>query len=340
MKFTVGYQLNDQDPFVDIVRDYRDHICEVYFPWLTMPSGRASLSSRRGYVDWSAQERLETDLTTLKDMGVRLDLLFNANCYGGRAVSVSLANEVCSVIDRLADVMGGVDVVTTTSPAVAHIIRSEYDTIRIRASVNMRIGTVQGMEYVAHLFDEYCVQREYNRSLERLAELKAWAATHGKALCLLVNSGCMNHCSGQSFHDNLVAHEQDVDETEKLGGFMPHMCWQFLKDRSHWIRLLQNSWLRPEDLHRYKGIIDSAKLATRMHVNARMVINAFVSGRFAGNLLDLFEPGHGPALAPWIIDNTRFPEDWFEHALNCRGEAECGECQATLDRVLVNVGDG
>ena len=46
--------------------------------------------------------------------------------------------------------------------------------------------------------------------------LKAWADANGKSLHFLVNSGCMNYCSGQSFHDNLVAHEAEIAETTGL----------------------------------------------------------------------------------------------------------------------------
>ena len=42
MRFAVGYQLPEEgeETLVDIVRDHRERIAEVYFPWLDMPSGR------------------------------------------------------------------------------------------------------------------------------------------------------------------------------------------------------------------------------------------------------------------------------------------------------------
>ena len=82
IKFAVGYQLpeGEEEPLVDIVRFYRDHIAEVYFSWLDQSSGRSSLINRRGMVNWSGQERMEQDLAAIRQMGVKLDLLFNANC--------------------------------------------------------------------------------------------------------------------------------------------------------------------------------------------------------------------------------------------------------------------
>ncbi len=340
MQFAVGYQLpNDEgEPLLDIIADYRDHVAEVYFPWADMPSGRAPLATQHGYTNWSAQSRLEQDLRDLREMGLRLDVLFNANCYGGRAISQWLENQVCSVLDHMAETVGGTDVVTTTSPFVARTVKKHYPGIETRASVNMRIGTVKGMEYLSDVFDAYHVQREYNRDLGHLQELKAWADANGKGLVILANSGCLAFCSGQTFHDNMVAHEAEIDETANVDDWVAHTCWRFLRDRANWVSVLQNTWIRPEDLHKYEGPCSTVKLATRMHERPRMVIDAYARGTFSGNLLDLCEPGFGPLFAPYIIDNSRFPADWFERTSTCgRRCHDCRYCADVLDQVLIDV---
>jgi len=337
MNFAVGYQLPDPDeePFPQIVADFRGRIEEVYFPWLDMPSGRSPMASRSGWVDWEAQQVLEEDLRAIKAMGIKLDLLFNANCYGGDSLSQSLANRVCSIVEHLGEV-AGLDAITTTSLFIARTVKQSFPAIDVRASVNMRLGTVKAFEYVADLFDSFYLQREYNRDLERIGEVKAWCDAHGKGLHFLVNSGCLNWCSGQSFHDNLVAHEAEIADTVNVAGWNPSQCWNFLARRENWVCLLQNSWIRPEDLHHYEGLFSVAKLATRMHANPRRVIQAYCEGRYRGNLLDLLEPGHGPLLAPYILDNSRFPEDWFERSTACEKRCEkCGYCREVLGRVMV-----
>ncbi len=324
---------------VEVIADYAEHIAEVYFPWADMPSGRAPLATRRGYTDWAAQRDLERDLFRLREMGVRLDLLFNAACYGGRAISEWLENQVRSVLDYLEAGVGGADIVTTTSPFVARTVKRYFPNVEVRASVNMRIGTIKGMQYLADVFDSYHVQREYNRDVAYLRELKAWADGAGKRLIMLVNSGCMIHCSGQSFHDNMVAHEAEIDECRNVTDWNAHTCWRFLQDPANRVSVLQNTWVRPEDLHHYEGLFEVVKLATRMHARPRAVIDAYVNRRFRGNLLDLMEPGFGPAFAPAIIDNTRFPEDWFERTSTCDRRCHaCDYCAGVLERVLVKVG--
>jgi len=341
MKLAVGYQLpeEDEEPFVDVVRDYRDQIAEVYFPWVDMPSGRAAMASQRGYADWTAQQRLEQDLLACREMGLSLDLLFNANCYGGKAASQFLENQVASVLTHLGDLVGGPDVVTTTSLAVARTVKRHFPKVDVRASVNMRIGSVQAMEYVKGLFDSFCIQRDRQRDLSCVRRLKRWADANGKTISMLANSGCLRSCPGQVFHDNMVAHEQEVDETANIQGWTPHVCWNLYKDRANWRAILQATWVRPEDLHHYEGLVPLAKLATRMHANPRLVIHAYAERRYRGNLLDLFEPGFGPIFAPCVIDNTRFPDDWFDHSSTCAGTCEdCDYCAGVLEQVLVNMG--
>ncbi|MFO7946525.1 MAG: hypothetical protein R6V19_06915 [Armatimonadota bacterium] len=340
MKFAVGYQLPGEgdESFIDLVADYSDHIAEVYFPWSDMPSGRAPLTTRQGYTDWSAQDHLEHDLIALKQMGVKLDILFNANCYGGRAISRWLENKVRSVLDYLQHLLGGVDICTTTSPFIARTVKKYHPDIEVRASVNMRIGTVKGMQYLADLFDSYHVQRDNQRNVEYLQNVKEWADANEKRLIILANSGCLAYCSGQTFHDNLVAHEAEIDETANVEGWTAHTCWRYLQDPENRVAVLQNTWIRPEDIKHYEEYCDVVKLATRMHARPRLVIDAYSRGRFRGNLLDLCEPGFGPLFAPQIIDNSRFPDDWFQKTSTCDRQChKCSYCAQVLEEVLVRM---
>ena len=339
MKFAVGFQLYDlgEEPFSEIVRTYQDRISEVFFAWQDAPSGRSGIATRHGYTDWTAQSRTEEELRAIKDMGIKLDILFNGNCYGEYALSEKLANNVISILRHLEETVGGVEIVTTASPAIAHTVKKHFPNMEVRASVNMKIGTVKGMEYLSGLFDSFHVQRDYNRVLDHLRMLKQWADGAGKKLVMLANSGCFIHCSGQIFHDNLVAHEAQICEVANLKDFTPYVCWNALKNRENWPMLLQNTWVRPEDLHHYEDLFDTVKLATRMHARPGMVIDAYCRGKFFGNTLDLCEPGFGRAIAPYIINNMAFPEDWFEKTTGCDKQChQCGYCKSVLEKVLLN----
>ncbi len=338
MKFSVGYQLreDEESSFLSLIEPYRDHIAEVYFPWIDLPSGRGSIAESGGYINWRAQEQLLSDLKAIKKMGIKTDLLLNGNCYGEDSMSERLHRHISSVLDYLGEEGCLPDVVTTASPAVAHMIRKCAKPVNIRASVNMRIGSVKGMEYVKHLFDSFCVCRDVNRDLERLARLKEWCDGHGKQMVILANSGCMRECSYQTFHDNMVSHNEGILQRKNLSDFLPYACWNYLKAPEQRVSVLQNTWIRPEDIHHYEPYTDMIKLATRMHELPAAVIHAYVHGEYYGNLLDLFEPGFGPAFAPMILSNRRFPDDWFERTTQCSKNCEeCSYCQSVYEQILV-----
>ena len=338
IQFAVGYQLpeNLDDSFVGLVRDYRDRVAEVYFPWGGDASGRAALGRQRGLTDWTAQARLEDDLRALRALGIELDLLFNANCYGAGAVSQALENHVGSVLAHLQEAVGGVDIVTTTSPMVAHVVRTWFPEIEIRASVNMRIGTIAAMQHLGEAFDSFYLQRDRQRDLAYVREVKAWCDGAGKKLCLLANSGCLRHCPAQTFHANLVAHDAEVDERRNVTDWNAHLCRRLYADRANWPALLQSTWIRPEDTHHYDGLCHVVKLATRMHQRPRMVLHAYCRDQYRGNLLDLLEPGHGPDFAPYALLNDRLPDDWFEQTSTCDGRCHaCDYCEEALKQALV-----
>lgn len=335
LKLSVGYQNSEKFLFSDIVRCYADAIQEVYFPWVDSPSGRSVIGGYDGYTDYGLQNHLMDELGRIKFMGIKLDLLFNANCYGDDAMSEKLKGKVCSIIDYLGERGVAPDVVTTTSPAIAHMIKSEYSHIELKASVNMRISSVKGMEYVAHLFDNYCVAKECNRDIPRLIDMKKWAEDNGKKITILANSGCMRDCSGQIFHDNMVAHEAEISQRKNVE-FMPYMCWNHLRNPENYPSVLQNTWIRPEDIHNYEGMADIVKLATRAHALPGMVIGAYARRMYCGNLLDLFEPGFSPAFAPYVVDSSKIPEDFWKRTTQCNKDCtKCDYCARVMQEALV-----
>lgn len=340
MKYNIGFQLYEQgeEPFSQIVKTYRDHISEVFFAWQDIPTGRSAAATRHGYTDWTAQARLEEELRAIRSMGIKLDLLFNGNCYGEYAISEKLANTVISVLEHLGEIGCAADVVTTASPAIAYTVKKHFPDTEVRSSVNMCIGSVKGMEYLADYFDSFHVQREYNRNIAHLKMLREWADGAGKKLVLLANSGCFRNCSWQIFHDNLVAHESEICEVKNLSGFTPYGCWNMLKNEENRHMLLENTWIRPEDIHNYEGIVDTVKLATRMHSLPGMVVDAYVRESFVGNTLDLFEPGFGRAIAPFIISNKDFPPEWFTKTSTCDNLCHrCGYCRSVYEKVIVKM---
>jgi hypothetical protein len=333
MKLAVGYQQTANPSLIDIIEKHAATVAEVYFAWPGEPSGRMPLGLDGAASAPEVQARLEADLAALRGMGIRLNLLFNASCYGEWAVSESLAARARALVGHLRERFG-IGAVTTCSPLIAGVVKEFFPDIATRASVNMRIGTIQAAAQVGAWFDEYVFQRDYNRDLERLAAFKAWCDRNGKKVELLANSGCMAFCAGQTFHDNLVAHEAAASQILNTD-FDPSLCRHVYLDPDNWAGILQSTWIRPEDLRRYEPYVAQVKLATRMHKNPARVIGAYAAGAFDGDLLDLFEPGLGPMLGGRRIENAGFPADWFDVTSTCRRTCQsCGYCARTLKTVL------
>ncbi len=334
MTFALGYQhFSDGPPFGDTVLSHPS-VKEVYFPWPEEPSGRPIL----GYEEETDADYLKSallfDISRLRSAGVKLDLLLNANCYGAEAMSVALAKRVNAILSELDENGLLPEIVTTASPFIASEVKKARPAIEVRASVNMRLMTVQAMDYLKDFFDSYYLGRDVQRNLETVKTVRAWCDTHGKKLCILANSGCLRNCPWQTYHDNLVAHSTEALKQANVKGWSPHLCWTLYKDSANFVEFLKSTWIRPEDLYRYEGLVDVVKLATRQHANPGMVIGAYERGAFDGNLLDLFEPGFAPAFFPNFIDNTAFPKDWFDRTSHCARECtQCGYCEKILPTV-------
>ena len=334
MKYSIGYQLPDEyDSTFELCQSYREHISSVYFSFAGEPSGRMPLcSSDEENVKRTGANQIE-ELKAIKDMGISLTLLLNANCYGEKAVSSELLNKTTALVGMLKKETD-ISSVTTTSPFIAKIIKREFgNSVKTTASVNMRIGTIAAMEQLSAYFDGFYIKKELNRDLESVKELKKWCDAGGKELKILANSGCITDCAFQTFHDNLVAHHKYMQETKEER--FPSFCWEYLNSQSKnaaLSKILASNWVRPEDVANYEPYFSEMKLATRMHSSPRRVISAYIRQKFSGNIMDLTEPSYSSLLRGVVLDNTRFPEDWFEKTNGCKKRCnECSYCASVAD---------
>ena len=128
---------------------------EVYFPWPEEPSGRPRLGYGEEEDPATLARALRADLERLRAAGVKLDLLLNANCYGSQAMSVALEDHVRDILGKLDHCGLLPETVTAASPFIARTVKKHFPGVELRASVNMRLTTVQAMAYLAPLFDSF-----------------------------------------------------------------------------------------------------------------------------------------------------------------------------------------
>jgi len=300
MNFSVGYQLCTDSLFLDKIIEYKDRIYEVYFSWGDFPNGRNNQLKRADMLPWEAQSKQMEDLKKLSDAGLGFNLLLNANCYGRDSLSREFYTRIGDTVDYIINTYG-LNSVTTTSPVIAKFLKTNFEDLHIRASVNMEIGTIEGMQYISKCFDGFYMKREFNRDFEKIEKLSTWCRDNGKELYLLANSGCLNNCSVRNFHDNLVAHESEISKMDNAYVF-EGMCKEFLKKEENYHFLIDNTnFIRPEDIHLYERYFKSAKLATRVNPRPERILESYVTGSYRGNILELLEPAHN--IYPYIVEN-------------------------------------
>lgn len=336
MKLLVGYQLTESEAFLNELIRMKNSVSEVYFSYGDMPNGRHASSAHASLTEWEAARRMDEDLTVLAKEGFAFNLLLNGNCYGEKSLARGFLMSVCDLVDEVASRFG-LKSITTTSPVLADLIKANFPSLEVRASVNMEISTLQGLEYIADKFDGFYIARELNRNLPQLKVIRKWCLQNNKKTYLLANSGCLSHCSARQFHDNLVAHEKQIALMENAVHFSG-ICGEYLsnaEDKSVYLKRL--NFIRPEDLDLYDGLADGIKLATRVNRNPLQVLKAYAQKNYAGNLLELLEPDHAKHLYPYILENKKLPNDFGKVTSGCGqlcGQTECDYCNRAVKKAI------
>lgn len=329
MRYLIGYQCADElDSTFELVRDFSDDVSGVYFSLPGAASARSVIAPRWG-------DEMLDELRAIAKLGKRMVLLYNANCYGKEADSVEFAARIRRETEFARGELGVRDV-TTTSPFVARVLQDAFGDMDVCASVNMRIGSERAMALLSD-FNSFYLQREYIHDFRMIERLTGWCRKNGKSLRLIANSGCLYDCPFHTWHDNLVAHESEIDHALRDQA-APSPCWTSMRSLSEEdaaALFLSGNWIRPEDMSLYEPYFSEAKLATRMHTVPRRVVSAYVRGRFRGNLLDLTEPAYSTRFNDHILDATRIPKDFHARRDGCDHRCEdCGYCLSVAQKAL------
>ena len=326
----VGHFHNE--PFVEACTPWVARIREVFFAWPGVLSCRPAPEFAP-----EVRERMFADLMWCRENGILLDTLFKCNCYGDNAISPELADFVEATLRDMNGRGLFPDIVTTTSPFIATVLRQRFPQVKIRWSVNIRVHGTVGFECVDELFDSFYASRERHRDIAYMKELSEWARSRGKVLGMQANSGCLRQCPFQQFHDNLHGHNRI--RQSGVGAKFDFSVFRCRTNyaRRNWEDFIRATWIRPEDVPAFEPYVDVVKLATRRHRFPVKVLNAYASYSYDGNLLDLMDPVHSDLFAPHVIDNKSFPEDFASTVAACANANDCrhcGRCAAVLERVM------
>jgi collagenase-like PrtC family protease len=177
------------------------------------------------------------------------------------------------------------------------------------------------------------LDRSLNRQMDALAEVstRCRERLQGITLELLANEGCLYHCPYKLTHDchiSLVNIGQPLDThciNRELGCMRAHQ-----QEPS---RLFKSPFIRPEDVATYEPYVDVLKLCGRTLGAPFLtrVVEAYLTGKYSGNLLDLMDAMDGTA--QWLcIENERLPADFLQRLLSCSKDCRtCSTCKELLE---------
>ena len=333
-KFAFGYFFEKRNglSFRDLAEQYAPFLQEVYFPWPGLLSAREIKGDPA-----SLRKQLVDDMRFCRSKGMMLDLLVNATCYGDKSFTSAQREEFFADLGSMGQAGIMPDIVTTTSPYIA-VVAKKYDpSFDCRASVNMRLNATIALEYVADEFDSFYICRDLQRDLETVKVFAEWGRKNGKKICMLANSGCLRTCPWQTYHETLLSHDfhHISDEIEYLS--MPSSLCAWIASEGRYEEILRGSWIRPEDLHRYDPFISTFKLSTREADRPDLILKAYTSGSFDGNLLHILDPDYSFFIRTRIFDNKAFPKEWSEGKIagrcadNC---THCGKCTEVMNLIF------
>ena len=333
-KYAFGYFFEKRGgrTFRDLVEQYAPFLKEVYFPWPGL------LSARELDKDIAPlRKKLIDDLKFCRSKGLALDLLVNATCYGDTALTSVQREEYFGHLKELSSFGLMPEIVTTTSPYIATITKKFDASVDRRASVNMRLNSTLAMEYVAETFDSFYICRDLQRDLPTVKMFAEWGKKNGKSICMLANSGCLRYCPWQTFHETLLAHDFRHIQGEMRKLDLPSTLCVGIVQSKQYEEILRASWIRPEDLYQYEPYISVFKLSTREADRPDLILQAYTSRSFNGDLLLLLDPGFSFMVRPYVFDNKEFPKEWSEGkiagkcASNC---THCGKCTEVMNLVF------
>lgn len=169
------------------------------------------------------------------------------------------------------------------------------------------------------------LDRSLNRRPDALKEVSARCrqALPEVKLELLANEGCLYHCPYKLTHDCHIAMlnmGQTLDTyriNEELG------CMRTLRENPS--NLFKSPFIRPEDVSTYESYVDVIKLCGRTLGPTFLVrvVDAYLSRKYSGNLLDLMDAMD--ATAKWLhVSNDSLPADLLQRLLTC--SRECSTC--------------
>lgn len=315
-KYSIGYQLPKNDSIPSIVRDFEENISEVYFAFPGVISARPTLEKKFSKIFWK-------DIRILEKMDIDLVALFNFS-FRDKYKKIS-AKEIIDRYELQIKSISNLTSIVTTDESFTKEIKKRFPNLKIRMSVNAGVKTLEEIKRTSDLYDEYTLPKDPQRNIQYVKDVYSWCKRENKKLHILVNSGCRYEYS--------LSCAKITKRNEEMELRLNVPCKKFFSEDKNKHYFFRGSWIRPEDVHNYEPYCDAIKLATRSNDNPRLVVRSYINQKYLGNLLDLMEPSFSKSFSPDIVDNQKFPKEWFKKTKTCKRNCDsCKYCENVFEK--------
>lgn len=308
-----------------ILKEEASNIHEVFMAGSSdyIPTGRQALGE-------SFSETIEETTRLVHKDGLRMDVVMNASCMGGRHLTDEGLHRYMSYLEILA--RAGVDAVTLADPYLIEVASRNFSFDVIVSCISFVDSPEKAIFYEELGADGITVDTSINRDFHVLEAIRDAVSCD---IRVLVNEGCLYKCPFRYFDFNVVSHTSGPPPVPKISfNYYQRKC-RSLRVKKPWL-VMKANWVRPEDLKAYEEIgIDTFKISGRNQPVNWVIetIKTYKSRDFSGNLIDLLDYSRSMKHL-FYIPNKKLDgaiDRWKSCDRNCH---RCGFCKDLTAQIM------
>jgi collagenase-like PrtC family protease len=264
--------------------------------------------------------------------GVKMELVLNSSCMGGRQLTPEGYRINNWYIEKLVDI--GIDSIVVADPYLMETISNNFD-VDVVVSVLAFVDSPQKAEFFQDLgASSIVIDSNVNRHFDVLHAIRDSVDCELK---LLINEGCLYRCPFRYAHFNFFSHAFGPEPRPNvLDDYYYLKCLELRIEAPE--QIIKSPWIRPEDIKLYKDITDVYKIGGRTHFVDWILncVNAYYGESYEGNLMDLLDcPKDLKDL--FYIPNKSLDGILEKQWMNCKKVCnKCGYCR-TLTKKITQV---
>lgn len=332
-------KMHKQSKVAEIYGSIRRHAALAARPDFRLPD--VSLDAFEEYVQYA------------RDRGIMFEYTFNSiNPYGSKVEVANNMQHIRAIVRYLNDV--GVYRISIANPMLLEIISPMVDRPKLELSTVAHIDTVTQIKYYNETYDvtKFCVNLNKNRNFKWLKAAAKYCNEHNIELEVMANEFCgvggktyATHCIYRDSCYLCHSTNKTIEDVDLINSYPMRQCTHSRNENpANWLKM---RFIRPEDLHYYNDIgITQFKLTGRTGSTEYLikVLNAYMTGKWEGNLLGLWKPLESithdktETFAPFYIDNQALEGfmQYFASGHDCDNEV-CGETCRYCDKFYANI---